>query len=278
MGSGTRAMDADILVWQLLLIGAKSLRKEIDVKKRMQLNRSAFKLLSPILLLLASLLFLNGCTLTPKALQLANEKAAPNYEYWNFKRIESAVTQENGDVAVCAELKSAEAIAEPKLSTIIIPLAILNGDASQHKRHGFVPGECPSPCYWYPIKRVENGCDKTSSEILSTQSSLPIEKLAIYSQDQIYEFIDSYNENRQIPEKIFEVDYVSRDTSEIYWFAQIDGQQTLPISIAGVYDDKSTKLYYLTVPPAIIGDAVIVVVGTAVVITGIALGVYLQLL
>jgi len=49
------------------------------------------------------------------------------------------------------------------------------------------------------------------------------------------------------------------------------------ISIAGVYDDKSTKLYYLAVPPAMIGDVVIDVVVMAVVIAGIGLGVYLDL-
>jgi len=227
---------------------------------------------------MTSLFYLNGCTLTPKALQLANEKAAPQYEYWNIKRLVSAVKQENGDVSLCVELNNAGEIEEPKLNTITIPLAILNGEANQHERHGFYPGECPLLCYWYPIEKVENGCDKITPENLSTKSILPIEKLTIYSQDQLYEFINSYNENQKIPDKIFEVSYVSRDISEIYWFVRIDQQRTSPISIAGVYEDKSTKLYYLTVPPAILGDGIIVVVGTAVVITGIALGVYLQLL
>ena len=79
-------------------------------------------------------------------------------------------------------------------------------------------------------------------------------------------------------EKIFEVSHGSSNALEIYWFTQIDQQRTSPISIAGVYEDTSTNLYYLTVPPAFIGDVIVVVVGTAVVIAGIALGVYLQLL
>jgi hypothetical protein len=167
---------------------------------------------------------------------------------------------------------------EPKLNTITIPLVILNGEANQHEKHGFYPGECPSLCYWYPIEKVENGCDKITPENLSTKSILPIEKLTIYSQDQLYDLLNSYNENQKIPDKIFEVSDVSRDISLIYWLVQIDQQRTLPNSIAGVYEDKSTNLYYLTVPPAIVGDAIIVVVATAVVIAGIALGVYLQLL
>ena len=248
------------------------------MKKRLPINFSIFEFFVIILLAMTSLFYLNGCTLTPKALQLANEKAAPQYEYWNIKRLVSAVKQENGDVSLCVELNNAGEIEEPKLNTITIPLAILNGEANQHERHGFYPGECPLLCYWYPIEKVENGCDKITPENLSTKSILPIEKLTIYSQDQLYEFINSYNENQKIPDKIFEVSYVSRDISEIYWFVRIDQQRNSPISIAGVYEDKSTKLYYLTVPPAILGDGIIVVVGTAVVITGIALGVYLQLL
>ena len=225
-----------------------------------------------------SLFYLNGCTITPKAIELANEKAAPQYEYWNIKRLVSAVKQENGDVSLCVELNNAGEIEEPKLNTITIPLVILNGEANQHEKHGFYPGECPSLCYWYPIEKVENGCDKITPENLSTKSILPIEKLTIYSQDQLYDLLNSYNENQKIPDKIFEISDVSRDISLIYWLVQIDQQRTLPNSIAGVYEDKSTNLYYLTVPPAIVGDAIIVVVATAVVIAGIALGVYLQLL
>ena len=247
------------------------------MKKRLQINVSIFEFFILIFLLLASLIYLNGCTLTPKALQIANEKAAPQYEYWNIKRIESAVKQENGDVSLCVELNNAGEIEEPKLNTITIPLAILSGEANQRERHGFYPGECPLLCYWYPIEKVENGCDKITPENLSTKSILPIEKLTIYSQDQLHDFIDSYNENQKMPDKIFEVSYGSRDISEIYWFARIDQQRTSPISIAGVYDDKSTKLYYLAVPPAIIGDGIIIGVQTAVVITGIALGTFLQL-
>jgi hypothetical protein len=103
----------------------------------------------------------------------------------------------------------------------------------------------------YPIEKVENDCEEITPENLSTKSILPIEKLAIYSQDQLYDFINSYNENQKIPDKIFEVSHVSSDISEIYWFARIDQQRTSPNSIAGVYEDKSTNLYYMTVAPAI---------------------------
>jgi hypothetical protein len=254
------------------------LRRSLAVKKRLPIDSSFFEFLILIFLAMASLFYLNGCTLTPKALQLANEKAEPQYEYRNIKRVVSAVKQENGDVSLCVELNNTGEIEEPKLNTITIPLAILNGEANQHERHGFYPGECPIPCYWYPIEKVENGCDKINPENLSTKSVLPIEKLTIHSQDQFYDLLNSYNGNQKIPDKIFEVSYSSTDISIIYWFVQIDQQQTVPNSISGVYEDKSTNLYYLTVPPAMVGDVIIDVVVVAVVIAGIALGVYLQLL
>ena len=227
---------------------------------------------------MTALLYLNGCVLTPRALELANEKAAPQYEYWNFKRLVSAVKQENGDVSLCVELTSVGKFAEPKLSTLTIPRAILNGEANQHEKYGFTPGECPLRCYWYPIEKVENGCDIITPEKNSTKSILPVVKSTVDSQDQFYDLLNSFDENQKIPDKIFEVSYASTDISTIYWFVQIDPQRTVPNSIAGVYEDQSTNLYYLTVPPAFVGDAVLVVVGTAVVIAGIALGVYLQLL
>ena len=247
------------------------------MKKGLHVNFSVFEFLILILLILASLLFLNGCTITPKAIELANEKAAPQYEYRNIKRLVSAVKQENGDVSLCVELNNTGETEEPKLNTITIPRAILNGDANQHEKYRFLPGECPLPCYWYPTEKVENGCEKIAPENLSTKSIISIKKLAIYSQDQLYDFINSYKINQKISNKIFEVSYVSRDISEIYWFAQIDQQRTSPNSIAGIYEDKSTNLYYMTVPAAIVGDVIIDVVVVAVVIAGVALGVYLQL-
>lgn len=248
------------------------------MKKRWQINILVFDFFIPVFLLLTSLLYLNGCTLTPKAIQLANEKAAPQYEYWNITKIESVVKQENGDVSLCVELNTADAVEKPKLKTITIPLAIINGEANQYARHGLSPGECPSRCYWYPIEEVENGCDKITPENASSTSILPIQKLTIDSQDQLYDFIGSHNENQKITDKIFAVSHVSNNTSEIYWFTQIDQQRISPISIAGVYEDTSTKLYYLTVPAAMVGDVIINVVVVAVAITGVAFGIYLRAL
>jgi hypothetical protein len=229
---------------------------------------------------MASLFYLNGCTITPKALQLAKEKASPHYEYWNIKSVVSAVKKENGDISFCVELNNTGENEEPKLNTITIPLATLTGETNQHERLGLHPGECPlsnSLCYWYPIEKVENGCDKITPEKLSKKSILLIEKLTVDSQDQLSDLLNSHNKNQKIPDKIYEVSYVSKDISLIYWSARIDQKRIQPLSIAGVYEDKSTNLYYLTVPPAFVGDVIIVVTVVAVVIAGIALGTYMQL-
>ena len=268
------------LACQLLFIGVKWLKEEFAMKKRLPIDPSIFEFFILIFLAMASLLYLNGCAITPKAIQFAKEKASPHYKYWNIKSVQSAVEQENGDISFCVELNNGGENNRPKLNTITITPSALSGRNNLHERLGLDSGEYPlsnTLYYWYPIERVEYGCDKITQENLSTKSILPIEKLIVDSQDQLNDLLNSYNNNQIKPNKILEVRYVSKDISIIYWFARIDQQAILPINIAGVYEDKSTNLYYLTVPAAFIGDVIIVVAVTAVVIAGIALGVYLQL-
>jgi hypothetical protein len=258
------------LACQLLFIGVKWLKEEFAMKKRLPIDPSILEFFILIFLAMASLLYLNGCAITPKAIQFAQEKASPHYKYWNIKSVQSAVEQDNGDISFCVELNNG----------ITITPSALSGRNDLHERLGLDSGEYPlsnTLYYWYPIERVESGCDKITQGNLSTKSILPIEKLIVDSQDQLNDLLNSYNNSRIKPNKILEVRYVSKDISIIYWFARIDHQTFLPINIAGVYEDKSTNLYYLTVPAAFIGDVIIVVAVTAVVIAGIALGVYLQL-
>jgi hypothetical protein len=47
------------------------------MKKRLPINFSIFEFFIIIFLAMISLFYLNGCTITPKAIELANEKAAP---------------------------------------------------------------------------------------------------------------------------------------------------------------------------------------------------------
>ena len=94
------------------------------MKKRLPIDSSIFEFLILIFLAMASLFYLNGCTITPKALQLPNEKAAPQYEYWNIKRVVSAVKQENGDISFCVELNNAGEIEKPNLKTIAIQISL----------------------------------------------------------------------------------------------------------------------------------------------------------
>ena len=50
----------------------------------------------------------------------------------------------------------------------------------------------------------------------------------------------------------------SKENSLMYWSTQIDSRSYRPIIITGVYEDNSTNLYYLLVPPAFVGDVVVV--------------------
>ncbi len=249
--------------------------------KRLPKNFNITKFLALIFLAVVSLFFLTGCT--AKALQLAKEKASPeNIEYRKIKRVVSAVKQKNGDISVCVELNESGDAGEQKLNTITLPHSILTGDTNDIESLKLLPGEClfsNALCYWYPLEQVENGCDKIAAGNLPTTPILSIEKFAVDSnnQDQLYDLLNSYNNNQQIPEKIYEVSNVFKDISIIYWPARIGQQGRRPISIAGVYEDKSTNLYYLSVPAAFVGDVVIVVTAVAVVVAGVALGTYMQL-
>jgi len=234
-----------------------------------------------ILFAVASLLYLNGCT--AKALQLAKEKASPqNVEYRKIKRVVSGGKQKNGDISVCVELIEPVDAGEQRLSTLTLPRSILTGDYNDVKRLKLLPVECRfsnTLCYWYPVEQVKSGCDKIAAGDLLTLHILPIEKLPVESniRDQLNDSVNAYNDNQQIPEKLYEARDVFNGVSVIYWPGRIEQHGSRPISIAGIYEDKSTNLYYLAVPAAFVGDVIIVVTVIAVVVAGVALGTYMQL-
>jgi hypothetical protein len=249
------------------------------MKKRLPIDFSIVEYLVLIFLALASLFYFNGCV-TDKALKLAKEKASPeNIEYWKIRRVVSAVRQEKGDISICLELEKASKKRESKLLALTIPVAVSTGEIDRYKGFGLRPGECPlsnNLCYWYPVEKAAKRCDKISKGNLSARSILPIERLTVGSQNQLSDLLHSYHQNAQSADKICEVSYASEEVIVIYWPARNDRESVRPIGIAGVYEDKSTNLYYLTLPAAFAGDVVIVAAGVAAFITGIALGTYMS--
>lgn len=259
-------------------------------KKRLPIDFDIPKFITLIFLAIASLFYLNGCT--TKALQLAKEKASPeNCKYLKIKSVVSAIKQKNGDISVCVELNDPAETDEPELNTITLPLSALTGETTDIEMFGVRPAECPfddAACYWYPIEKAKNGCEKITPGSLFSTSALPIEKLEVHNKDlnQLFDLHNNFTGHQLITENIYEVTFVSdekdtekatdsdeaidnrgkgfKDISLIYWPAQIGEQGINPIVIAGAYKDNSTDLYYLTVPPAFAGD---VIVGSIAVFT-----------
>jgi hypothetical protein len=118
----------------LLLIGAKRLKEGFAVKKKLPINSSIFEFFLLIFLAMVSLLYLNGCAITPRAIQLAEEKASPHYKYWNIKIAQSGKEQENGDISLCVGLNSAGKNERSKLKNITIPLSALTEENIEHER------------------------------------------------------------------------------------------------------------------------------------------------
>jgi len=230
--------------------------------------------------------YLNGCT--AKALQLAKDKASPeNVAYWKIKSVESAFKQENGDISVCVKLGEPDENAKPELNTITLPLYSLAEDPGAIERLGLRPGErffdntigywFP---YWYPIEKTRRRCRLADRGTSTSVSVLPVEniRLNIKNRQQLFTLLDDHNQNQPFKERIYEVSFISDekgfiDIAFIYWPPQIARQHIQPILISGVYEDNSTRLYYLLVPLAVAGEVVAV---TAVAVTYIAVRAFLE--
>ena len=233
-----------------------------------------------ILFAAASLLYLNGCT--ARALQLAREKASPqNVEYRKIKRVVSGVKQKNGDISICVELEADNA-AEQMLSTLILPHSVLTGNSNDGRRLKLLPAECPpgnTACYWYPVEEIKSGCDKTAAGDSIRVHVIPVEKLPAESnnRDLPDNSNGAYYYNLQVPGKLYEAGDLFNGVSVIYSSGRLDQQGSRSILIGGIYEDKSTNLYYLTVPAAFVGDVIVVVTVVVIVVAGIALGTYWHL-
>lgn len=252
------------------------------MNKRLLTNSNILEFLIFIVLAITSLLYLDGCT--GKVLQIAKDKASPeNAEFWEIKRVVSAVKHENGDISICVDLNESGETGEPKLNTINLPLSSLSADANDIEWLRLRPEKClfdDTPCYWYPIEKTKRGCESVDLIIKSSIFVFPIENISVNekSRHQLYNLLIDFNKNQPVKERIFEVSFLfdkeytkkdanahkgedpnngikgSKEISLIYSPAQIDQQVIRPIIISGVYEDNSTDSYYLLVPLAVAGE------------------------
>jgi hypothetical protein len=231
----------------------------------------------------------SGC-ITPHALDLAERKSSPAVTYtdWNLKKVRSAVEQENGDVSVFVELYESHERNKSECYAITLPNPSLLKETTDMETLGFRVKEIvghpdrytPDPYitdYLYPLVEAEKGCQKLVPKKLPTDSILPIVKLTLPEKDsdQLYTLLNELKAHGSPKEKLYEVKFLRgeedssvemneyettkySDVLLIYWPSGMDQEFVPPIGIAGGYEseDESTSLYYLLVPPAVMLDAI----------------------
>ena len=254
-----------------------------------------FKLLC-ISMSLVFILIMSGC-ITPHALDLAERKSSPAITYtdWNLKKVWSAMEVENGDISLFVELYESDKMNNSECFEITLPNYSLIKETTDIKTLGFREKEivgqsdryAPDPYiknYLYPLAKAEKGCQKLESQNLPTDSALPIVKLRLPKNDsvQLYTLLNELKAHGSPKEKLYEVKFFkSKDDSSsemneyegtkyadvllIYRPSGVDQEIVQPIGIAGGYEseDESTSLYYLLVPPAVMIDAIGLMVAAA---------------
>ena len=261
--------------------------KQTELKVR-SIKLQSFKLLS-ISVSFVFICIVSGC-ITPHALDLAEEKSSPivTYTEWNLKSVRSAVEQENGDILVFAELYESLKSNKSECYSIKLPNRSTLKETTDLKTLGFRgkeiighPDRNASDTYineyLYPLVKAKKGCQELKYKKPPADSILPIIKLTVPGKDsdRIYTLLNELEANGSPKEKLYEIKFLRGEENSggemnetevakysdvllIYWPSKIDPEFVQPIGIAGGYEseDESTNLYYLLVPPAVVLDAI----------------------
>lgn len=202
-----------------------------------------------IYLFIASFYF-NGCATSPKPWNETNtDRRGPSElrckNCWKIIRVVSAIKHENGDITICARLLSPVKTESPRLKSITLPLSKLTRQIPAETKSKPKFSESPFYYVWYPIEKTERGCDKMDLKNTPSATTLPIETLDVgrkfelgyEDRNELYELLNSYNEDQQGIEKIYEVkSEFSTYALLVYWPTQNSQQGVKPIIIAAVYD------------------------------------------
>jgi hypothetical protein len=239
----------------------------------------------------------SGC-ITPQVLDLAEEKSSPSVRYtdWNLKKVKSAVQQENGDISVIVELYESHQRNTSECYAITLPNPSMLKETTDLETLGFRRKEIvghpdrDSPDtyindYLYPLVKAKKGCQELEPKKPPADSILPIVKLTVPEKDsdQLYTLLNELKAHGSPKEKLYEVKFLKgeedsgvemnetevakySDVLLIYWPSGMDQEFVQPIGIPGGYEseDESTNLYYLWVPPAVVLDAIGLMIAAAV--------------
>jgi hypothetical protein len=226
---------------------------------------------------------------------LTERKSSPSgvYTDWKLNQVRSAVEKENGDISVWVEFSESPKTKKSECYAITLPGAALLKQTADLETIGFhrksinerIDRNSPDPYivnYLYPLAKAEKACHKREPEKLPTDSKLPIVKLTVPVKDQhvLYALIKELKAQGSPKEKLYAVKFLRgeedngvetnndetkrnkvseySDVLLIYWPPQMDQEFIQPMGIAGgyEYEDESTNLYYLLVPPAAVLDAI----------------------
>lgn len=243
----------------------------------------------PFLLITLSLLIVvplcSGACVTASVMDYAKIKASPsNVTEFTIRKVHSASLHQTGDISILAELDNPN---HPKsgLYTMTVPHPPLTDNAEAIGSFGFRAEYTPSvsglTSYLYPMGRAK----KFNGDILpndTSNSTILIEALNLHRNEaeRLLESLGDLNRDRPGEEKVYVVNLLSdaagkqlredpgravdeNSTVEksvllVYWPPLGSNSVPQPIAIAGAYEDESTNLYYLLVPPAAAFDALLI--------------------
>ena len=245
-----------------------------------------YRLLTVVILLIVS-----GC-MTTYAIDLAEEKATPSntFNFWEIIKVWSAIEQDDGSILVSTDMNMISNNNKTEPHIIILPRASLLKQTLDMKTLGFLEAPLDGAIeeglygpaihhYYYPLDRLKKNGRKLNDMKEYPQSNISIVKLTIRVNDQIqlFSLISEYRENEKRNDKLYEVKFLKREEESktklcsdkmsndtavwlVYWPSDINKEFIRPIAIRGGYrqNDKSTNLFYLLVPPALILDLIII--------------------
>jgi hypothetical protein len=282
-GNPQKHFDARISV----TLGKRRVAMKLQTIKRSYTSKP-FLLITLSLLIVAPLC--SGACVTPRAMDYAKSKASPsNVAHFTIGKVYSAMINENSDISILVELDHPN---HPKsgLYTMTVPLPCLAGKADAIGSFGFREAYTLSvsglPSYSYPMAKAR----KSSGDIVSkdfSNSSIPIEELNLHQDEaeRVFELLGDLNRDPPGGEKVYVINLLSDEATKalqedsgktveeratidkttllVYWPLMSSSSLPQPIAIAGAYEDESSNLYYLLVPPAIAVDSFLIALAVA---------------
>jgi len=249
----------------------------------------------PFMLIAFSLLIVvplcSGACVTPRAMDYARAKASPlNATEFTIGKVHSAEVHENSDISVIVELNHPT---HPKSGLYAIkvphPFHVENADAIESFgfRVKYTPSISGLPGYLYPMGKAKKVPEKRVQMKDSRSSPIQIEELTLYRDEteRVVKLVGDLSRDAAGEKRIYTVNLLSdaigkaaeeEPGKNAEKNATIEktillvhlpplGSNSHPqtIAITGAYEDESTNLYYLLVPPAVAVDAFLIALAIA---------------